>query len=425
MPKLEKRLTDTFARKLEVPASGYELFWCADDPGFGCRVTSSGARSWIAERRVDGKTVRRTLGKVIGSSAISSEAARKLKISVSSELQQGVDRLADKRQAAQQAKVEAVTLEQALRAYVLGKRRAKDGLPLKDRTKSDYLAMLEAGSMRRDKTMTLPGELHDLANKSIYKITGNDIRDLYKSLSARSERRATYAMQVLRATLNWHGVTVALNPLGKDVAGRDRIVLRPTTGQPKPIAPEYLGAWWRAACDSGSERVGGGKLGGDYYRFRLLTGVRGVEVLGDAFGNEPVRVRDVDLVSARLVLPNTKNRSNHTLLLSRQALEIVSRNVEGKKPADPIFAIGDPRKTLQAINRAAGMESLACQGHDLRATFASVAEELVSQYCLKRMMNHADGGDVTGAHYIGKSESQLRAGWQAVADFIEAQGATV
>jgi integrase len=56
--------------------------------------------------------------------------------------------------------------------------------------------------------------------------------------------------------------------------------------------------------------------------------------------------------------------------------------------------------------------------HDLRATFASVAEELVSAYTLKRMMNHAETGDVTGAHYIGKSEAQLRAGWQAVADFI-------
>ena len=35
------------------------------------------------------------------------------------------------------------------------------------------------------------------------------------------------------------------------------------------------------------------------------------------------------------------------------------------------------------------------------------------------MMNHAAGGDVTLGHYVGKSEAQLRAGWQAVADFVE------
>lgn len=63
------------------------------------------------------------------------------------------------------------------------------------------------------------------------------------------------------------------------------------------------------------------------------------------------------------------------------------------------------------------------QGHGLRATFASVAEELVSGGALKRMLNHATGGDVTLGHYVGKSEAQLRAAWQTVADFIEAEAA--
>lgn len=35
------------------------------------------------------------------------------------------------------------------------------------------------------------------------------------------------------------------------------------------------------------------------------------------------------------------------------------------------------------------------------------------------MMNHATGDDVTLGHYVKKSEAQLRAGWQAVANFIE------
>lgn len=47
-----------------------------------------------------------------------------------------------------------------------------------------------------------------------------------------------------------------------------------------------------------------------------------------------------------------------------------------------------------------------------------MAEELVSAYALKRMLNHSDAGDVTGGHYIAKSETQLRTAWQTVADFI-------
>ena len=117
------------------------------------------------------------------------------------------------------------------------------------------------------------------------------------------------------------------------------------------------------------------------------------------------------------MLRDTKNRSDHKLLLSRQAMEIVERNCLDKEPEDPLFAIVDARKTLAWINALAGTK---VQGHGLRATFASIAEELVSGGVLKRMLNHADGGDVTLGHYVGKSEAQLRAGWQTVADFVEA-----
>lgn len=60
------------------------------------------------------------------------------------------------------------------------------------------------------------------------------------------------------------------------------------------------------------------------------------------------------------------------------------------------------------------------QGHGLRDTFASIAEELVSGGLLKRMLNHSIAGDVTLGRYVGKSEAQLRAGWLTMADSIEA-----
>ena len=78
----------------------------------------------------------------------------------------------------------------------------------------------------------------------------------------------------------------------------------------------------------------------------------------------------------------------------------------------------DARKTLKAINAVAGTN---VQGHGLRATFASVAEGLVSAAVLKQMMNHALAADVTLGHYVAKSDAQLRAGWQSVADWIEAE----
>ena len=56
-----------------------------------------------------------------------------------------------------------------------------------------------------------------------------------------------------------------------------------------------------------------------------------------------------------------------------------------------------------------------------RSTFASVVEGLVSAVVLKRKMNHAVAVDVTLGHYVAKGDAQLRAGWRAVADWIEAE----
>ena len=133
-------------------------------------------------------------------------------------------------------------------------------------------------------------------------------------------------------------------------------------------------------------------------------------------GYPPLKVGDVDLAGARVVLKDTKNRSDHRLLLSTQALQIVREHCKGKEAEEALFPVVDARKTLRAINRAAQTH---VQGHGLRATFASVAEGLVSAAVLKRMRNHAVTADVTLGHYVAKSDAQLRAGWQAVADWIE------
>lgn len=306
---------------------------------------------------------------------------------------------------------DGLTLQKAIRDYVENKRRAKDGLALKARTRADYLAMVEPTRTTEKGTKQAAGFLHPMAHKALADLTASDIRDAYEAAAKKSPRRATYAMQVLRAVLRWHGVAIAGNPLGRETAGRDRITISAPRGDPSPIPPELLGAWWRAAAVAPSQ------VASDYYRFQLLTGCRGIEIHGHKqHGNPPIRVGDVDLRAGRVILRDTKNRGDHKLLLSTQALDIAKRNCKGRKVEDPLFPIVDARKTLAWINERAGTN---VQGHGLRATFASIAEELVSSALLKRMMNHATAGDVTLGHYVAKSEAQLRAGWQAVADFVD------
>lgn len=312
----------------------------------------------------------------------------------------------------QMERQDGLTVAKALREYVDMKRRAKDGLPLKARTKSDYLSMVTPGEVSaKTKRKSADGLLFPIADKLLTQLSAEDIRGVYTALLGRSKRQADYAMQVLRALLRWHGVMVPGNPLGRETAGRDRIVIAPAKGNPSPIPPERLGAWWRAS------EMAPSPIAADYYRFQLLTGCRGGEIHGEKrYGYEPIRVRDVEVEAGKVLLRDTKNRSDHKLLLSRQAQVIVSRYCAGRKPDDVLFPVVDARKTLAWINARAKTK---VQGHGLRDTFASIAEELVSGAVLKRMLNHSTADDVTLGHYVGKSEAQLRAGWQTVADFVE------
>jgi len=329
--------------------------------------------------------------------------------------------IATKKAEDEKQKRHGITFEDALKEYVKGKRRGKDGLPLKARTRDDYLQMVRAAELSASgKRRLQPGELATLADRPLNLITADDLRKVFTTVTEeRGQRRGTYAMAVVRAVLNWHGTKVTDNPFDKTTPGRDRIRLQQAPGKPNPIPVERLGAWWRDACatpDGGTEP----DVISDYLRFLLLTGCRSIEAKGGKrraieYG-KGLRVADVDLVAQRLKLEDTKNRSDHEILLSKQALEIVQRHVKGKTPAAPLFAMGDVRGRLAAINTEAGV---TVSPHDLRATFATIAEELVSVYALKRLLNHAAAGDVTDGNYVKKSEAQLRAGWQAVADFIE------
>jgi hypothetical protein len=413
-------------RAIEALKPRSKSFKVSLDRGLHLRVATDGVRTLLVRYTVKGSSEERQYrlpqpyGDGPGEIRLAAACAEAQRIR--SLARDGVDWPAQeearlKAEAAAREKAErevGLTVEQAVREYVDKKRRAKDGLPLKARTKADYLAMVEPGRKSSKGRKFNDGLLVPLAGKLLSRLTAEDIRGVYQLQLKRSEREATYAMQVLRAVLRWHGISIPNSPLSIETAGRYRIILAPPRCKPAPLPPEKLGAWWLAACSS--ERVAA-----DYYRFQLLTGCRGVEIHGDKrYGYAPIKVSDVDIDAAAITLLDTKNRTDHKLLLSRQALEIAKRHCEGRKASDPLFKIVDARKTLARINAAAGT---SVQGHGMRSTFASIAEEIVSGGVLKRVLNHSVSNDVTLGHYVGKGEAQLRAGWQVVADYIEAAAA--
>jgi integrase len=407
------RLTAGRIREFSCPSGSAQSFlWDSEAPGLAVRATPPGKRNpagtkaYIFQGKLIGKDIRITIGDVRAWDIDSAQAeARRL----STLLDQGVDPRNDKAEKLDGLRRDAdkatLTFAAALQEYVQLKRRAVDNLPLKERTKSDYLKMVAAAKTRSNGTVSAEGSLHILADRPIHTIGAEEIRSAYNLVLQRGERQAAYAMQVLRAVFNWHGIKVPSNPFSKDVAGRNRIIIPQAKSGGKPIPAERIGAWWKAVNQARSARSR------DYFKFLVLTGMRVTEP-------KTVRVADCDLVSGRLVVRDTKNRKDHTVLLSRQAAEIVERNIDGKRPDDLLFTLADGKKTRETIIKRSGADFRA---KDLRATFASIAAGLVTAYTLKRMMNHAGSGDVTGMHYVQLSDEDLRAGWQAVADYIESK----
>lgn len=420
MAFLAKKLSDSVARSVPAPEVGEVLWWCPETPGLGLRVSSTGVKSYIMERHINGKNKRRTIGRAVGKAAISCETARKLQITLSSELQSGVDRVEVAKVARKIEAVESVTLGDAVKTYIKGKRRAKDGLPLSVRTADNYTKMITKGGVhKKTGEPFLDGYLCPLSEKPLHKITGQQIRDLYKNIqTTRGQRGAEQTMQLLRAVLNWHGVHIPDSPLDRATAGRDRIILPQAAGNPTPIPFERLGAWWRTASAMA------GNPSADGLRYTLLTGCRpGAEVFGNQLEPEGLRVGDVDLEAGCVYLGETKNRASHTIYLSTQALDILKVHCKGKKPKAKVFDVIDTGALLEGINERAGVHGIT--PHKLRHTFASIADDLVSANAVKKMMNHSTMGDVTATHYIGKSENQLKKAWQTVADFIENEAKSV
>lgn len=404
---------EKFVFPADLPTTKTQIFlWDSDCRSLAVRVTRTGIKTFVFQSSLVGQTRRVAIGKTdkwkLPDARV--EACRLQRL-----IDQGEDPREEKK--LKEAAIKAsrqrdeLTVKVAFKEYLEGKRRAKDKFELKQRTKDDYTAMLEAPRPRKTKgktsSMTMGGMLHEIADKPLAQLTADDIRKVFQKAAKRSERQSGYSMQALRAVMNWHGVRPEQNPFDKSLAGKHRITIAPARPSKKPIEPDRIGEFWIALQSVANEQAR------DYFAFLLMTGTRVSEPM-------MIKVADYDRRYGRVVLINTKNRSNHTILLSRQVSEILERRIAGKKAQDHIFDLADGKKTQAKIIAELGEKF---RPKDMRSTFASIAAGLVTFHVLKKLLNHADdAADVAGTHYVEASVEQIRAGWQAVADYIEGEG---
>ncbi|KTD65230.1 tyrosine-type recombinase/integrase, partial [Legionella spiritensis] len=152
----------------------------------------------------------------------------------------------------------------------------------------------------------------------------------------------------------------------------------------------------------------------DYFLLLLFTGMRKMEAAS-------LRWDDIDLKSKTITLQDTKNHEVHTLPMSDFVYGLMERRSR-YKTSEYIFPsesktgyIYEPKK---AVYKVAELSGVPFTLHDLRRTFATIADSLdLPAYALKRLLNHKMNHDVT-AGYIMKDVERLRKPMQQIANFL-------
>ena len=373
---------------LPLPESGKRAdYWDSKTPGLAIRVTSTGVKAFCVLRRVGGKLERATLGRYPD---MTPEQARKRAAEVNATIAKGASPSAEKRR----AKLEAKPLEEAFKDYLA--RRT-----LKPQTVFD---------INRCMKEVYP----DWLDKPLSKIHPDMVVKRHQQYGAeRSEARANLAMRYLRAVFNFAmaeyedadgSPIIKANPVKKLSTARSwhRVDRRQTV-----IKPHELGAWVNAVLELPGPGIR------DYFLTVLLTGMRREEALKLAWAN-------VDLTAKTLTILDPKNHQDHTLPLSDYLAELLGRR-KTVAVSEYVFAdaqgrrISNFRYAHAAVTKACGVSFCI---HDLRRTFATVAESLdIPAYALKRLLNHANGADVT-AGYIVANVERLREPMQKITDYV-------
>ena len=392
MPRLNKSFIDKIEPPIAAPGKQAQDFYRDSAlPGFGLRVTNTGAMAFIVEKRINGKVKRMTIGKY---GVLTPEKARIKALELLGDITVGGDPIAAKK-----AKIaKGVTLDEAFTSYLAARNDLKPG------TIKNYQKCID-------------GPLKDWKPKALTDIDKAMVQDRHTKLGKTAPARANNTMRVLRAVFN-HAMEqyedangqpiIQVNPVDRLSHTRSWYrTERRTTLLKAHELPDWLAA---------TEQVN--STARDYFQLLLFTGLRKMEAASLSWD-------DIDLIEKTLTIQDTKNRDPHHLPLSDYLYTLLKRRYDDRGDNSWVFPGKRPGEHLSepraGIARVIELSGLTFTLHDLRRTFITIAEGLdVSAYALKRLANHRMVNDITAGYIISDVE-RLRRPMQQITDFIVEQ----
>lgn len=390
------KITKSFVDNIPYPDTGQIFYRDTELKGFGLRV-GTGSKVYFAEGKVDNKTVRVTIAH---HGIFTSEQARTEAKNILGMIARGVNpNDIDKAK-----KAKSVTLAEVYQAYL----KARNSL--KPRTVYDYSRFMKT-------------YFDEWQNKPLAEINKDMIERKHREIGQRSEAQANLAMRFMRALFNFAlgqyedsagNPIITDNPIKRLSQTRAwyRVDRRQTV-----IKSHDLPAWFDAVNNLPIKSDGRNREHvKDFLLLLIFTGLRREEGLG-------LQWQHVDFKAKTLMIPDPKNRQDHTLPLSDFLFDLLKARKD-KNLENSLFVFSgtglkgymdDPQKQMKKVIELSGVQFTP---HDLRRTFITVAESLdISAYALKRLANHKMTNDVTAGYIIGDAE-RLREPMQRITNYF-------
>ncbi|MBW8072996.1 MAG: tyrosine-type recombinase/integrase [Ferrovum sp.] len=387
------------------------IFWDGKTPGLGLRVTAAGSKSYIFETRLNGQTIRITIGDT-RTWAIGKAQAEATRLKVMTD--QNIDprqvradkeaaRIAERQAkeaeaaalAAQQAR-ESVTVGTAWLEYIEARKPQWS-----ERHYRDHVTLTHPGGIARSRSadLTKPGPLAALLTVRLIDMTPERVEAWAKVEAATRPTRARLSLRLLKAFLNWCAEHPAYKEAVTSNAAKSKAA-RESLGKAKVkndvLQREQLPAWFAAVKKIGNPVISA------YLQGLLLTGARRNELAALKWQDVDFQWNSMtirDKMEGLRVIPLTPYVAHLLAALPRRNAFVFS---------SPTAASGRIEEPRIAHGKACAIAGVDVTLHGLRRSFASLCEWTETPAGIAaQIQGHAPQG-VREQNYIRRSLDLLR-----------------
>jgi len=346
------------------------FLWCSDPAGLAIRATINGAKSYIYQVKIRGKSVRITIGDIKTWSIEGAKTeARRLQVLIDG----GFDprQVKAEKEAAREAHTtslksqqvrESITLIMAWSEYVEERKPHWS----KSHYRDHVVSMHPGGATRkRSDKKTIPGTLASLANIRLVNITPEKIEEWAKVESKKRRTRARLSLGLLKAFLNWcarhptYKLVVTANAVQSSTAKEK---LGKANVKTDNLQREQLPAWFESVKQIPSPVISA------YLQALLLTGARREELAslrweGIDFQWNSITIKDK--VEGQRIIPLTPYVAHLLSALPRRSEWVFS---------SPTAATGRLTEPRTAHGKACSVVGIYMTLHGLRRSFGTLSE---------------------------------------------------